>query len=309
LTVISGLAWGAVSSLFYFLINHRLIVYFVQLFQILSFFVFFRFNIWYVLFLVALFVVMIFGYELIQSEKKARLKISLIKSIKAGFPLILFFVILLVLSAIYFNPPFKITKEGLDLPSSILQIVEKSFQNIFSRLFPIYSEDMTVDELVVILQALEEEPDLKFEPSSEFIKELKKRGLSEKIELNRLKEDPELENLFLKELKDFVLTHQNEVTSKREEIAKNFQLELKGNETLSEAILDNINSKLKQLPLNYQSYLKAILIVAVFTVLNIFALPFKYLVWIFSFIIFKLLLLLKIVKITQQRQNVEILEI
>ncbi len=262
-------------------------------FSLAIFFLFFKFHYYLLIGLVILFLIFILSRSLMQKERNERLKISLIMIFKKGMPLMTTFLAFFFALISYFYPLTKIDKEGINLSPQILEMILKPLKRTIVKVLPFFELEMTIDEMVKINLALEK-IDLD-NLSPEIIKNKKFQGKNLKeINFDELLKDPEINNLVKKQAENI---DPKDLAQKRNELAKNLGIELKGNEKIAEVINKLANKQLTRLFGPYLKYLPIISAIFVFFVLRIIFIPFSWLVLFFSLLIFQILILFHFVRI------------
>jgi len=283
----------------------------------LTVFLFFKFNVYifggsliFILFL-------ILGDRRIKRERDERLKIRVFRFLKRGLPLI-FTGILVAVSIIFYFSPISSFNEELIFPRAIFDFIFKPFEGLISKNFPGYQPGTTIDELIIMSNILGVNPEQGFPSQAEIINspEFKKLLQSnsfddkkESLNLNEFLKNPQVVAFFQRELESQINKISPAVLkNKRDEFAKEFGIELSGNETLSDVVYKIINSNAKIFSGHYKSYLPLIFTVGLFLTLKAISIPLIWIIIIFTFVIFRLMVSANFINIKKEEVEREIIK-
>lgn len=303
---LSHLIWSVISFLVFiiFLLINFLVLEIFWLILILivlitvSFFLFFDFNLFYLAGLVLLIIALLLSYRLIQFEKKSRLKIAFWKTWKRGLPWTLTVLILIIALVYYFNPLLKITQQEIKIEPRIIGLLLKPASGFLGGILPFYNPKMTVDEMVTMSLMTSGQVQLSQELlTPELIQGLQEIGAGE-LDIGQILKDPQIMKMLEKELpKQAKKIDPWLLAQQRKELSKTFGIQVKGDETFDILISKLLNEKLKDFIGPYAKEISFGIAVALFFFLRFLSIPFGWLAILLAWLLSKILVWLKVLKI------------
>ncbi len=131
--------WG----LYFFTIRDKLVNSFVIILSGATFFIFFPFNIYYLLGLSLLIFSLFISRSKILRESNLRIKISVVKILRPGIVFLTLFLFIHLSLISYFNPLLQqIKTEEINFPRSWFKIIEKPLNSLFESLFSPFELEM-----------------------------------------------------------------------------------------------------------------------------------------------------------------------
>jgi len=302
------------SMIFLVLIDNRKIVILSSFFIIFSFLVFFlrKDGIWvsipaiicYIIFTWILFVIFNSTNKNLIYERKNSIVFHPGKSVLKAAPTLMVIFAILFSVIFYFNFPF-IDKEGkIVIKEVYVEKVSKPFGEAINRYIPIYDLEMSIDEFIVLTTFIglpfaqgeegEERPLITMEkPPEEILNYFRDKSiynLEEADFMQYMREDEEFRKLFIEEIKGLASKINPYLMNKyRQNLSKNWGLELSGEDRMGEVYTRLINTKLNEIPKNIRNLFLIIPAVVLFGILQI---TFIILGFILSFICWVILIIL-----------------
>lgn len=131
--------WG----LYFFIIRDKLVNSFAIILSGATFFIFFPFNVYYLLGLSLLIFSLFISRSKILRESNLRIKISVVKILRPGIVFLTLFLFIHLSLISYFNPLLQqIKTEEINFPRSWFKIIEKPLNSLFESLFSPFELEM-----------------------------------------------------------------------------------------------------------------------------------------------------------------------
>lgn len=287
--------------------NNRRITYLASFLTSITFFIFFKFNYFYLIGIVFFNLLLILGYEMIKREQNDRIRARLKNFWKRGIPFIVIGFSLIISLVYYFNPLLKISQDKININPQVVGWIIKPFGGMFSKFIPFYDPDMTVDQLISSQSMLSGE---QLRPSS------LPPELLEIIDINQIKEmgvgDLLKDSQFGDLLKDQLGSSINKVDQswlalQRNEFGKTLGIQLNGNEKMEDILVKIINSRMGEFIGPYASGISIGIAVTLFFVVRLASkFVIGLLAMIFAQILFWILEIIGFVKIEKVPKEAEV---
>lgn len=325
LTILGFLFFGISIGLGSLLINRKIILYLAFVLSLLSFFIFFRGGeaipgqfrgaLYYFVVLVFIFIALILYRKRVKHEADARIKLHFWHIFRKGLPLVFTLICLLIALAYYFSPFLgEASKMKIEIPRKAFDAVIQPLSGLIRTRLPLYSPDMTVNELLTMFSFVDGEgvlSGLSFEPSPELYRIIQSKGISiETLDLNQLLKDPEIAELLQQEIKNKTDSlGANQLAQQRVEFSKKLGIEIEGNETLNDFLYKLANSQIDNLGGSSKKYIPLVFAIVLFFVLRglvIILIPF---IVLFSCFLIKILISTGFAKITTKSIEIENIEV
>jgi hypothetical protein len=311
------------SLVYLTLIDNRKIVYLTSFFITFSFLAFFlrEDGMWvdkvaiicYVIVIFILFVIFNTTNKNLIYERKNSVIFHPGKSILRAAPAIMVVFAILLSVIFYFNFPLVDREGNIEVKEEYIEKASKPFEGLINKYIPIYDLDMTVDEFIVLSTFLglpfaqgEEEikPPVDIEkPPEEIIRYLKDKGIYNLEEINfmeHLREDEEFRNLFIEEVKKIAVDANPYLMDKyQQNIAKNWGVELDGEDKMGEVFTRLINNKINEVPKRIRDLFLIFPVASLFGILQV---TFIILGFVYSFICWILIIIFKKAKFYHYRK-------
>ena len=322
LTIVSLLIWGILVALNSFLVEKKSILYLSFALSLLSFFIFFRgteiglgeirLGFYYFVVILAVFFALILYRRGVIYEKETKTKINFFWCFKKRLALVFTLICFLIVLAYYFSP-FLLTNNThteIKLPQKMFNILLKPLTGLIESRLPLYRPEMTVDEMLTMF-SLSETGLLTLEESPEIYRIIQSKGLSiTTADLDKLLEDPEINNLIYEEIKERTKKlSQTERLKQRKEYSEKLGIDIEGNETLNVLLYKLANSQLNNISTKYKRYIPITLAVGLFFVLRLLSLFLVPLIALISWLIIKALILVKFVRVSVKKIDMECIEL
>ncbi|MBU1951290.1 hypothetical protein KJ733_00055 [Patescibacteria group bacterium] len=288
---------------------------------------FFPFSPW--LLVISLLQILIFVYyaHRIRTEVKARIKFSLLKTMRWGLGGVIVAIILSI-SLLYY---FTTTNQERDSGREAIDSLIISTTNIANEIIPTqikgYDPDKTLDQFIFEISAgvvedisgqLNEELEDSFdnpkvEEGTALIEELRSKVESGEVNIDLL--PPEIrDNLYSDTLltEDLVSSDivqnvfQAQIADARDEFLKSMDIEAEGTDTISSVIAKIIRKYAFQFLGPYEDFITPLLALSLFFALNIFSFVFHALINMLASSLFAILQVSKFVKINEEKKDVQI---
>jgi len=282
-------------NLFYFLVSSRMIVYLTLFLIAFSFLLVFPFNIYYLIVLVLFFLSLFYSYERTRKDKDNHIRISFFKSVSQGLSFTLTVIAILISVAFCFNFSFELPKKDTKISPMLMEPSKRPIERMISMVLPFYKEGMTTEEFFAVIAFKETKKKL----PPEVIKNFEKQGIdiesADPIELLR-------ENLELGKM----LSGLGGLGGQQEEISSKLGIEIKPDEPLIGTVFEFIETKLPDFMGPYMKYIPLLLAFSLFSILRVLMIPFSWISLFASWILFKLLISLRIAEIRKDQKKVEV---
>jgi len=302
------------SMIYLVLIDNRKIVFLSSIFIIFSFLVFFlrKDGIWvsipaiigYVILAWTLFAVFNLTNKNLIYERKNTIVFHPAKSILKAAPTLMVIFAILFSVVFYFNFPFMDKDGNIAVKEEHVEKLTKPFGEAVNRYIPIYDLEMSVDEFIVLTTFIglpfamgEEEEELRplvnmEKPPEGIVSYFRDKGIYNLEEVNiiqYMREDEEFRELFIEEIKKLAHEASPYLMSKyRENLSKNWELELTSKDRMGEVYTRLINTKVNEVPKKIRDLFLIIPAIVLFSTLEI---VFIILGFILSFICWILLII------------------
>lgn len=294
------LFFGALYSLLSFLAKTKKII--IPSIAIVSFVPLFIFgwNIYMFCGLLIFFGCLSFGLWMTRTEKEVfslRIRPLLILRKNMG---IFFLATSLVISLVFYLSPSSVFK--LEIPRPLFDGILKEFAPIIAMQFPGINMEMTVDEFFMAqLLFYETQPQYAIESGGNVIDLFQNSAFAEISKLTKSSNLKYLNNLLSRN--KFILEEN------KKSFYNVFGNQASGNEKIKDVIYRFVNSKLLALSKPYQNYISLGFVFVVFLALQTLTLPFNLIAGFLAWVLFKLLLAVKFVRIEKQMVEREIISI
>ena len=307
---ISLLVFFVVFLFFSILVEARKIAYPVYLVSIFSFFLFFPVkNYIYLAASAIFFLLLVIAYEIMTREREDRLRLTLRRIWARGLPLVVVGISLSVATCYYFNPLLKIGQEKIEIPVGWIGLAIKPFSGIFGKVLPFYSPEMTIDELLAGGAMLEEGQIQPEAISPELLAKFSEKGLGG-LDINELLKNPEIASLLKEEMGAHAKkTDPGLLARQRQEFAKSFGVELKGDETLDMVLAKVLNSKLGEFIGPYAKVISIGIAVALFFFLRLMGIILAWVAMLVAGLLFIILKATKVIRVEKVMKDGETVQI
>lgn len=291
-----------------------LLAYFLS---VAFFFVFFSLKILYFLGILLLFFVLILGYFRIKKEKKDRIKFSAEKIAQYALPLFLTVSILLTSLVYYFFVSAIINQKGFQISKEFFDKAVNPLEKIFPSFIPGLKKESTIEDAVYLFFVNEMEETVnkkigKTENYEEFIPPEFSNLFQEKKPINKkeffkaLRKDPKIK----KEAKKIFFSESPQVIIDGSDMIKVFKdLNLSGKESISEALYKVVNEKINPILGPYLKYFPIVFALSFYFTVRFIFLFLIWPIYFFVWILLKILIALKFVKLEREKREVEILSL
>ncbi len=301
------------SLIFMVLVDNRNILFVTYMIVLGLFFLFFQAHglelqvyISALLLFLGLFVL---GYEFISKEEKERRHISLRRIWKRGLPILIIGLSLIIAVVYYFNPLLKIKQKKVEIPTQFFSTVMTPFKSIIRQTIPFYQPGMTIDEMIITSESMKN-PSIMANISPDTIKNIKKELNQtdfENLDTSQLLENKEFLKMLSGQLKENV--PDSALEEKKQEIEDSLGVKVNGDETLDDIVAGMINDKLSNFIGPYTKEVSILIAVALFLFLRFLFGLLGFIIIIFSRLIIRLLIVLKVVEIKEAQVSKEFLRL
>lgn len=324
LSVIGFLFWGASLCLTILLVNKKILLYLSFILSLILFFVFFRGGdivsarsleiFYYSIVLFLIFITFLFYKLRARREMKTRINLNFWRILRRGLPLIFTLLCLLVALAYYFSPSLGgISDAEFEIPRGIFDAALKPLGGLIKTRLPLYSPDMTVDELLTVFSLADSEgvSDLSFIPSIELYNLIQSKGISiETLDINKLLKDPEIVNALREDIRERTNSlSRTQLAQQRLVLSEKLGIEINAGETLNDVLYKLVNAQISGISGEYKEYLPIALAIALFFSLRLLAVILIPCIILFTWIMIKLLIKLNFIKIGTELARAERLEL
>lgn len=325
LAVLGLLFWGILICLGSLLIDKRIVLYLAFALSLLSFFIFFRGGeavpgqfreaFYYFIVLVLIFLALLIYRARVKHEKEARTKLHFWRILKRGLSLTFTLVCLLIALVYYFSPSLGgISEMEFEVPRGIFDVVLKPLSELIQTRLPLYSPDMSIDELLTMFSVTVGEEGLSglsFEPSPELYRIIQSRGISiETLDLNQLLKDPKIAELLQEEIKKQTDSlSSDQLIQQRAEFSDKLGIEIKGGENLNDVLYKLVNAQINAAGGPYKRYIPIALAVGLFFTLRILTIILIPIIILFSIFIIKILIAVGFARINIKPMKAEGIEL
>lgn len=237
-----------------------------------SIFIFFNFNIFYLIPLILAFFILFIGFLNVKKLKLSQMKINLWPLVKKGSFYFLNSAILVILFISYFSFISNQNIYKFQIPKTLFNYVFEFSLPVVRNYIPNLgfglldkgdlNSDKTIDELIFDFYS--------------YSFSFKKTDFKQAIK------NPEI---------SFLLNKQKDL------LGKQIGIEVKGNEKIPHLVYLFLNKKVRDFAQKNPFYFKLIVFLVLFSVIKLIVFPLKYLLMVLVFLVLKLLLLLKIINI------------
>jgi hypothetical protein len=257
----------------------------------------------YLAFLALLFSLLLIAYYRMLDEKRNLLYVRIQKITRMGIPLTLTGIILFTSSLYYKNLTLKAAQENLIVPSEIIAPFEKPILNLASSMTPGYKEDLTLREYLAFTISMEisKDPEIlrifpdvfqafasDYDPTAANIEKL-------------IQEDEEFRKVLTQKINESKPTWSFGKPIEEKDLTSDL--------LVSDFILKTFKSKINEVVTPYQKSLPLFFAILFFFTLKLISFFIALLAYVFEFIIFQILKALKIIKITREAAEKELIEI
>lgn len=325
LAVLGLLFFGILICLGSLLIDKKIVLYLAFALSLLSFFIFFRGGeaipgqfreaFYYFIVLVLIFLALLIYRGMVKHEKEARTKLHFWRILKRGLSLTFTLVCLLIALVYYFSPSLGgISEMEFEVPRGIFDVVLKPLSGLIQTRLPLYSPDMSIDELLTMFSVTVGEEGLSglsFEPSPELYKIIQSRGISiETLDLNQLLKDPKIAELLQEEIRNKTSSlSPSQLAQQRAEFSDKLGIEIQGNENLNDVLYKLVNAQINAAGGPYKKYIPIALAIGLFFTLRILTIILIPIIVLFSIFVIKILIAVGFAKINVKPMEAEGIEL
>lgn len=325
LAILGLLFFGILICLSSLLIEKKIVLYLAFALSLLSFFIFFRGGeavpgqfretFYYFIVLLLVFLSLLVYRKRVAQEKEARTKLHFWRILKRGLSLTFTLVCLLIALAYYFSPSLGgISEMEFKVPRGIFNVVLKPLSELIQTRLPLYTPDMSIDELLTMFSVTVGEEGLSglsFKPSPELYRIIQSRGISiETLDLNQLLRDPEIAEILQEEIKKQTDSlSSDQLVQQRAEFSEKLGIEIKGGENLNDVLYKLINAQINAVGGPYKKYIPIAFAIGLFFTLRILTILLVPIVVLFSVFTIKILITLGFARINVKPMEAEGIEL
>lgn len=308
------LVFGSLAALTDFLIDKiwlAILIYFLSV--AISLF-FFPLKFWIFVAALILFIILIWGYFRVKSEKEDRIKFGVTKLACNFLPIFMTGVILLLSCVYYYSLAKEMEANGIKIPRKTFDRIINPLKKVIPSFIPGFSEKASVKEIIYLYTINQfgknmggsgQENEMRFPP--ELMNVLQKEGvdLNNKEALSRaLTENPQVK----KEVMKFFEAQE----SGNQENDLNQTLKEWGmseNEPIFDALHKAVNQKINEVAGPYMKYLAILFALMFFVSFKFISIFIVWLIYPFTWILIKILIMLKFVKLEKEQKMVEVIRL
>lgn len=295
-----------------FLVDNIWVVLSVYFLSSVFFLIFFSFRILYVLAVVILFLTLFTGYFRIVKEKKDRVKFSIRKVAKYGLPGFMTAMVLLSSVAYYYAVSKVIKVKGLQIPRQVFDKAVEPVGKVMPSFLPGFKKEASIEEIIYLslINQMEKEAEQgkEIQLPFELINSLKKEKIDvkdKKAVFTALRENPRIKEQGMKLLLE---SQKGEDKNKGiEQTLKEFGISKE--ESFFDGLYKVVNQKVKEIAQPYLKYLPIIFGLIFFGTFKFISLFIVWAVYLLSWLLIKILIALKFVKLEKEQREVEVLKL
>jgi hypothetical protein len=211
--------------------------------------------------------------------------------------------------AYYFSPSLgNISESEREIPRGAFDIVLKPLSGLIQTRLPLYSPDMSIDELLTMFSFVSGDgiSDLSFAPSPDLYRIIQSKGISlETLDLNQILTNPEIAEFLREEIKKKTESSSvDQLAWQRAEFSEKLDIEIEEGETLNDILYKLANAQISGINGDYQQYIPIALAIGLFFSLRILVIVIVPIIVLLSWLAIKILI--KIKYLTTNRQSVKI---
>ena len=301
LSVLTLILFGTSIALGSLLITKKPILYSAFSLALLSFFVFFRGDeiahtevreaVYYLAVLIFVFISLLIYKMRLSYDLRTRNKFNFWRTLRRGLPLVFTLICLLISLAYYFSPSLgNLSESDYQIPRGVFDTAVKPLMGLVKTSLPLYSPDMSVDELLTMFSFLGD------------------NTLNKEFDIKEVSKNPEEIKSLQAEIKDKAsLLSPRQLALQRAEFSQKLNIDIDSEESLNDILYKLANAQINGTGDTYQQYIPIALALGLFFSLRLLLIIIVPLMVLLGWLIIKIFFALKFITLDKKSVKAEVI--